>query len=272
MRVFAFGDVHGRPKTLRKLFAKANVQKSDLIVGLGDYFDRGPDTKSVLDFLIEMRETGHDLRCLAGNHDASWIAAFNMYHILPSGMIRLSEDGGFNDIAEWLCSRSKRPSLISYGMSPTEFNLMDQTGFPDLHLDFMASLKPYELLQIGGKTYLFVHAGLPVAALAMSTVQMALDWTLTSCPWEMTWGRTGLECIPTFQDATIVHGHIPWNFVDSIVNGNYGNRLPKFWEFKLPGKNYGKINLDASVGLDRQEYLAGMWFPDEELVLVQGDD
>lgn len=52
-RIFIIGDIHGCNKTFRKLvLEKIIIRKTDKIYCLGDYIDRGPDSKGVIDFIL----------------------------------------------------------------------------------------------------------------------------------------------------------------------------------------------------------------------------
>ena len=67
---YAIGDLHGCSKTFRKLVMDViKLQKSDVLYCLGDYVDRGPDSKGVIDFILELRENGYTVNTLRGNHD-----------------------------------------------------------------------------------------------------------------------------------------------------------------------------------------------------------
>jgi len=69
-RRFAIGDIHGCSKTFRKLVLDTiQFQKEDELYCLGDYVDRGPDSKGVIDFILELRERGFNVHALRGNHD-----------------------------------------------------------------------------------------------------------------------------------------------------------------------------------------------------------
>jgi serine/threonine protein phosphatase 1 len=62
-------DIHGCNKTFRKLVNEMiKLKEDDLLITLGDYIDRGPDSKGVLDFLIELKENTN-LVGLMGNHE-----------------------------------------------------------------------------------------------------------------------------------------------------------------------------------------------------------
>ena len=67
-RTLAIGDVHGCLDALKTLEEFVGFCESDTIITLGDYIDRGPDSKGVLDWLIAGREK-YDLITLVGNHE-----------------------------------------------------------------------------------------------------------------------------------------------------------------------------------------------------------
>ena len=68
MRTLAIGDIHGCARSLDKLLSVVQPQPEDLIVALGDYVDRGPDSRGVLDRVIALHAAGR-LIALRGNHD-----------------------------------------------------------------------------------------------------------------------------------------------------------------------------------------------------------
>jgi serine/threonine protein phosphatase 1 len=74
MRTLAIGDIHGCLRSLDALLAEINPQPEDLVVALGDYVDRGPDSKGVLERMLWLRGR---CRCVAlkGNHDLMMLAA-----------------------------------------------------------------------------------------------------------------------------------------------------------------------------------------------------
>lgn len=74
MRVLAVGDIHGCLKALDTLLAAVAPTPEDLLITLGDYTDRGPDSRGVLDRLIALHATGR-LVALRGNHDELFLEA-----------------------------------------------------------------------------------------------------------------------------------------------------------------------------------------------------
>lgn len=68
MRRFVIGDIHGCGKALRTLIETIDPDTEDEIVFMGDYIDRGPDSRDVVQQVLDLRE-----RCqvvaLRGNHE-----------------------------------------------------------------------------------------------------------------------------------------------------------------------------------------------------------
>ena len=68
--IFAIGDIHGCFKTFKKLLLEEiGIQQSDKIYCIGDYIDRGNDSKGVMDFIINLRIAGYHVYTLRGNHE-----------------------------------------------------------------------------------------------------------------------------------------------------------------------------------------------------------
>lgn len=127
MRTIAIGDIHGCAKALRGLLEAISPSAEDCLVFLGDYVDRGPDSKGVIDQLIDLQA-----RCrtvfLLGNHE-----------IMFRGALR-----GL-DPELWL-QIGGRPTLTSYG------GLL--SNVTQRHVEFLDGLRPYWETD----EHLFVHA------------------------------------------------------------------------------------------------------------------
>src|SRR6476646_6510 len=75
-RMLAIGDVHGCLTALDTLLGFVQPTPDDQLVFLGDYVDRGPDSKGVLNRLIELQRTGSAV-FLRGNHEIMMLGARN---------------------------------------------------------------------------------------------------------------------------------------------------------------------------------------------------
>ncbi len=128
-RTIAIGDIHGYPAALRAIFKAIDPQADDLIVTMGDYVDRGPDSRGVLDELIDLQQRFH-LVTLLGNHDEVMLDICR---------------GRFGLLGEWPLFGGDT-TIASYGGVPE--------GVPQEHVDFLAACEPF--WETPG--HLFVHA------------------------------------------------------------------------------------------------------------------
>ncbi len=119
MRLLAIGDIHGCSQALDTLLAALHLQPEDLLVTLGDYVDRGPDSKGVLEQLIALNAKGR-LIALRGNHDEMMLLA------------RRGEERRM----WWTCGG--KTTLASYGIAVLEDDQL--VKIPDSHWDFLESV------------------------------------------------------------------------------------------------------------------------------------
>lgn len=75
MSTYAIGDIHGCLRTLQALLDTVRPAAGDKFVFLGDYIDRGPDSKGVIDRITALRRQGFEVVCLRGNHEQMLIEA-----------------------------------------------------------------------------------------------------------------------------------------------------------------------------------------------------
>lgn len=73
-RHLAIGDIHGCFNALETLSGFVGFRPDDVIITLGDYVDRGPNSYAVLDWLIDA-DTRYELKPLRGNHDIMMVNA-----------------------------------------------------------------------------------------------------------------------------------------------------------------------------------------------------
>ena len=76
-RKIVVGDVHGCNRTFRHLVGEViKLTRKDTLILLGDYINKGPDSKGVLDFIIELKRDGFEVIALRGNHEELLINAW----------------------------------------------------------------------------------------------------------------------------------------------------------------------------------------------------
>lgn len=143
-RVFAFGDIHGCNEELRLVLDTLTSQhgacKDDQFVFIGDYIDRGPDSKGVIDTLINWKKSHPKTVFLRGNHEDMLLDFLGMGG--SSGMVYLGNGG-----AEF---------FKSYGIEPNGSLSEVAKSLPQEHLSFLTSLE----LGVSIAEFLFVHAGI----------------------------------------------------------------------------------------------------------------
>ncbi len=173
-RIFAIGDIHGCCKTFKSLLIeKINIQRSDEIYCIGDYIDRGKDSKGVIDFIIQLKAEGYKIHTLRGNHEQMMLDAFtnkqNMKNWLQNG-------GG--------------ATLRSFGIS----------SINKLPYEYVAFLDQTKYIIETGK-YIFVHAGLNFEIPDPFADKEAMLWT-----------RDEYFDSAKINYKLLIHGHTPLNF------------------------------------------------------------
>lgn len=152
--IYAVGDIHGRADLLDLLLARIAADRPEgaepILVFLGDYVDRGTQSRAVIDRLLQLkRDGGYELRFLKGNHEKAML-----------DFMRESSSG-----PAWLAFGGAE-TLYSYGVrapppTPTADELRRASGalrtaIPGDHMEFLKELE----LFVRYDQYLFVHAGL----------------------------------------------------------------------------------------------------------------
>lgn len=197
MRVYAIGDIHGYAEVLDRMHEAIEADLAERpidrarIVYIGDYIDRGPDSKGVLDRLVERELVAPhiDHVFLLGNHED---AMFNEFMVDPRGHRQ--------DWLQW----GGLEALLSYGVQPEmQKPLAPQSPYlaqalsealPLTHQEFFKNLQLHHVVG----DYLFVHAGIkPGVALEKQTKQ---DLTFTREPFMSHKGH---------HSHRVVHGHTP---------------------------------------------------------------
>ncbi len=193
-RVYAIGDIHGRADLLAELLRRieadvaARPPARGVIVFLGDYVDRGPASRDVIDILIAGPPAGLEAVWLKGNHE--------------DFMLRFIDEGVYGE--SWLMNGGGA-TMASYGVERATDTFHAIWHLDEVRRDFRAALpaRHLEFLRALGLShteggYIFVHAGLrPGVALAQQTAE------------DMMWIRDDFLRANTDFGAIVVHGHSP---------------------------------------------------------------
>jgi serine/threonine protein phosphatase 1 len=152
IRIYAFGDIHGRADLLEQMLTVIDVDlarspvKRPIEVYLGDYIDRGPHSSATLDLLIE-RSRNRETVFLKGNHEAYFLEVLSD----PTKLEDWRQFGGL----QTLISYGLRPSLNPDKAEQVKLIKTLAESLPERHLKFLESLKP----SFACGDFFFVHAG-----------------------------------------------------------------------------------------------------------------
>lgn len=186
-------DIHGCFKTLQALFDDQIKPTAEDHIFLGDYIDRGPESKAVIDFIMNLQKNLPNVVALMGNHEDYLLKAY-WYDIERKTFFGLKTKSYMHK--EWE-KQGGATTLKSFGVKwPADV--------PQAYIEWLADLPHhYEL-----DTCILVHAGLNFEN------ENPLEDTQA-----MMWARD-YEIIPEkIQHKTIIHGHVPvkLEFIDRTI-------------------------------------------------------
>lgn len=191
IRLYAIGDVHGRRDLLAEMHARIRAEiirehpPDWRIVHLGDYVDRGPDAKGVLDLLIAAVQADRRVVMLAGNHDLGFLEFLAKPD--PEGLF--ARFGGVQ-------------TAHSYGV---ELHPDDMDRFRDAAAKLVGQVPPKHLaflrdleFSCAFGDFFFCHAGIRPGIPLDRQDEMDLIWI-----------RDTFLLWPHLHPKVIVHGHTP---------------------------------------------------------------
>jgi serine/threonine protein phosphatase 1 len=178
-RFHIVGDIHGCVRELETLLTGLDVSAGDTLAFIGDYIDRGPDSRAVVDLLLGLRaQSGLRTIFLKGNHEDMCLAY-------------VGRDGRWGE--SWRMNGGGA-TLRSYGVSDALQGAAAAERFPAEHLEFFESLDLTAVVD----EFLLVHAGVrPSVPLG------AQD------PEDLLWIREEFIACAHELPHTVVFGHTP---------------------------------------------------------------
>ncbi len=185
-KIFAIGDVHGCISHLDRLMGQLDIDaEKDTLVFVGDYIDRGPDPKGVIDAILDIRKKIRNVVCLLGNHEDMFLN----YCLDRRDEDLYMSNGGMRTLASYGFSREGTEELI----------------LPESHREFFASLRTcYET-----EDYIFVHAGLrPGIPLRQQDRE------------DLLWIRFEFINSPYDFGKTVIYGHTPISLNKPLIDKN----------------------------------------------------
>ncbi len=177
MTRYAIGDIHGCFQELRDLLTAIGPGHGDTVIFLGDYIDRGPDSKAVLDLLMNLPLRGIKTICLKGNHEVLMLEAL--------------EKGDPVSLDVWLRNGGGE-TLASFGLDP-----LNPTPLPEPYWSWVVNLP----VSYRSGSFLCVHAGLDLQSDDPLADQHAMLWIRN-------WFNPEVMAL-RFPGLRVLHGHSP---------------------------------------------------------------
>lgn len=171
MSLYTIGDIHGCYKEINTLINKLVLKNEDQLIFLGDYIDRGLNSKQVIDFLIEL-DKKHNCIFLRGNHEQMFLDFIKK----PTIENIFIYNGGHKTLKSYQNGKN--------------------WDIPDEHVKFLNNTK----LWYETDDYFFVHAGVPNKSLNEITKE---DEDI------LLWVRDEFLNNEGFFEKMIIHGHTP---------------------------------------------------------------
>jgi len=192
LRVYAVGDIHGRIDLLKKLFETIDADgrtvspsQRKVMVFLGDYIDRGDQSREVIDLLVHQPLAGFDSVFLRGNHEAEMMS----FMVQPDPGHGWLQHGGQATVFSYRVRTANRISAKEKALDLRD-GLMKT--IPAEHQRFLSGLRDW--FELGD--YFFVHAGVRPG--------VPLD---RQNPLDFLWIREPFLNSPLYHGRLIVHGH-----------------------------------------------------------------
>lgn len=189
-RAYAIGDIHGCYDALLRLIAAIETDnsrrdpKETFVILLGDLIDRGPESRAVIEFLLETPPQFAACVFIMGNHEESLVRALSGE---PDLLRPWLEHGGYACAASYGV-----PSHALSGQSASALEHALLSAIPATHLEFLGSF--VDSASFGD--YLFVHAGVRPGVAFKNQSSRDMRWIR----------KPFLESTTTFEKC-VVHGH-----------------------------------------------------------------
>jgi serine/threonine protein phosphatase 1 len=191
VRIYAIGDIHGRADLLDRMLncidadLASNPVRLGIEVYLGDYIDRGPASREVVDRLVARKRTFRAV-FLKGNHEGY----LTRFLANPAILVDWQSYGGL----ETLMSYGITPSINANAATRAQLAVALDEALPESHRRFIGNLKP----SFTCGDYFFVHAGVrPGVPLAKQREE------------DLLWIRQDFLLHEEDFGKIVVHGHTP---------------------------------------------------------------
>ncbi len=201
-------DIHGCFLTLKALIEnQIKPNKNDHLIFLGDYIDRGPDSKGVIDYIMELQKNNYNITALMGNHEDYCIRAYDE-DVKNKGFLGFRKKTKIQ--REW--------EMYGGIQALDSFDVEWPKDIPEKYIEWMRNLDYYTEVD----NYIIVHAGLNFKEDDPFKDKRAMIWI-----------RDFKVDMNKISNKKVIHGHVPVNL--------------EFIELSLKTPDYKFIDLDNGV-------------------------
>jgi len=201
-------DIHGCAKTLSTLIEnQIKPNKNDHLIFLGDYIDRGPDSKGVIDYIMELERNEYNVSALMGNHEDYCIRAYDE-DVKNKGFLGFRRKTKIQQ--EW--------EMYGGIQALQSFDVEWPKDIPGIYIDWMRNRDYF----IEVDDFIIVHAGLNFKKDDPFSDKRAMIWI-----------RDFKVDKDKIFNKKVIHGHVPVSL--------------EFIEISLNNPDYKFIDLDNGV-------------------------
>lgn len=166
-------DLHGCSRTLRHVLENVLLLRpADELYVLGDYVNKGPDSRGVIEYLMQLAERGYRVQCLRGNHDQNLLEAARGSHQTAAAL------------------------AVDQALTLQSFGVATPAAIPEQYLTWLDNLH----YQLDFPDFVLVHAGFNFR---LPADKMRTDWHTMLNIKEFTFDASRL------QGRRLLHGHVP---------------------------------------------------------------
>lgn len=190
-------DIHGHSGTLQALIKdQVRPSRADTLYFLGDYIDRGPDAKGVIDFIMKLRKDGYKIRTLRGNHEDYLLRTYDNDHV-------------HRNLLGFTYQNKLKKEWFKFGGKATlkSFRVTDVHDIPEEYIAWLRDLEYFVELE----KFILVHAGMNFNIDNPFDDKQAMLWIKE---FKVDREKTGYR--------KLIHGHVPVSleFIDLLHTSN----------------------------------------------------
>jgi len=194
--IYAASDLHGcEPQKLFALLEQAGFSEKDDLFILGDVIDRGEHGVQLLRWMAEQP----NVQLILGNHEAMLLSCRYLFDPVTEESLEQLTTEKLKLLERWQ-RNGAAPTLAAMRKL-----LKEAPDVVEGLLDYLDDAPLYDMVRIGDKRYILVHAGL-----APFDPKKPL-WEYD--PFDLVWTRPTLQT-RYFENATVIFGHTPTEFID----------------------------------------------------------